>query len=67
MVLGYPLHPPGQPDKLRVAHLPAITVPVLIVQGEKDAFGAPKELAPHVKCDEGRRHRCTSLRVPITR
>jgi predicted alpha/beta-hydrolase family hydrolase len=49
VVLGYPLHPPGQPDKLRVAHLPAITVPVLILQGEKDAFGAPGEFKPHLK------------------
>jgi uncharacterized protein len=49
VVLGYPLHPPGQPDKLRVAHLPAITVPMLIVQGEKDIFGAPDEFTPHLK------------------
>jgi uncharacterized protein len=49
VVLGYPLHPPGQPAKLRVSHLPAIGVPVLIVQGERDAFGSPAELAPHVK------------------
>jgi predicted alpha/beta-hydrolase family hydrolase len=49
VVFGYPLHPPGQPHKLRVAHLPAITAPVLIVQGERDAFGSPAELAPHVK------------------
>jgi len=49
VVLGYPLHPPGQLEKLRVAHLPAIAVPVLIVQGEKDAFGSPAELEPHVK------------------
>jgi uncharacterized protein len=48
VVLGYPLHPPGAPDKLRVAHLPAIAVPVLIVQGERDAFGSPAELEPHV-------------------
>jgi predicted alpha/beta-hydrolase family hydrolase len=49
VVLGYPLHPPGQPEKLRVAHLPSIAVPVLIVQGEKDAFGRPSELEPHLK------------------
>ena len=49
IVLGYPLHPPGQPEKLRVAHLPSISVPVLIVQGEKDAFGSPSELEPHLK------------------
>ena len=49
VVLGYPLHPPGQLEKLRVAHLPSISVPVLIVQGEKDAFGSPSELEPHLK------------------
>lgn len=49
VVLGYPLHPPGAPDKLRVAHLPDIAVPVLIVQGERDAFGSPAELEPHLK------------------
>jgi predicted alpha/beta-hydrolase family hydrolase len=42
--LGYPLHPPGRPDQPRTAHLPAITVPVLIVQGERDPFGTPSEL-----------------------
>ncbi len=46
VALGYPLHPPGRPDRPRVAHLPAITVPVLIVQGERDAFGGPDELRP---------------------
>src|SRR5688572_17251584 len=49
VALGYPLHPPGAPDKLRVAHLPEISVPVLIVQGERDAFGSPAELEPHLK------------------
>jgi predicted alpha/beta-hydrolase family hydrolase len=46
---GYPLHPPGKPEQLRVAHLPAITVPVLIIQGERDAFGTPDELRPHLE------------------
>lgn len=49
VVLGYPLHPPGKPEQLRTAHLPAIAVPVLIIQGERDAFGAPSELDPVVK------------------
>jgi len=44
--LGYPLHPPGKPQQLRSAHLPTITVPVLIVQGERDPFGTPSELEP---------------------
>ena len=46
IALGYPLHPPGKPAQLRDAHLPAIRVPVLIVQGERDAFGTPEELRP---------------------
>jgi predicted alpha/beta-hydrolase family hydrolase len=49
VALGYPLHPPGRPDRPRVAHLPAIAVPVLIVQGERDTFGTPDELAPVVE------------------
>ena len=44
--LGYPLHPPGRLDKLRSAHLPQIRTPMLFVQGSRDAFGTPQELAP---------------------
>jgi predicted alpha/beta-hydrolase family hydrolase len=47
--LGYPLHPPGRPDKPRTAHLPSIGVPVLIVQGERDTFGTPAEIQPVIK------------------
>jgi predicted alpha/beta-hydrolase family hydrolase len=47
VLLGYPLHPPGQPDKLRVAHLPQLRLPTLILQGERDPFGAPDELRPY--------------------
>ena len=36
--LGYPLHPPGQFEKRREAHLPAIAAPQLFVQGTRDAF-----------------------------
>ena len=46
VALGYPLHPPGRPDKPRTEHLPSIRVPVLIVQGERDDFGTPEELKP---------------------
>ena len=46
--LGYPLHPPGKPEQPRTAHLPSIAAPVLIVQGERDTFGTPSELAPVV-------------------
>jgi uncharacterized protein len=44
--LGYPLHPPGQPEKLRSKHLPDIRAPMLFVQGSRDAFGTPDEIAP---------------------
>ena len=46
VALGYPLHPPGKPEQLRDAHLPSMTVPLLIVQGERDTFGTPEELRP---------------------
>jgi uncharacterized protein len=42
--LGYPLHPPGKPQQVRVSHLPHIVHPILVVQGAKDAFGTPDEL-----------------------
>lgn len=46
VLLGYPLHPPGKPKQLRVAHLPKIRAPMLFVQGSRDPFGGPEELAP---------------------
>lgn len=45
VLLGYPLHPPGRPDERRDRHLPEIRRPMLIVQGGRDAFGMPAELA----------------------
>ena len=38
LFLGYPLHPPGRPETLRDRHLPAISVPMLFIQGTRDAF-----------------------------
>src|SRR5207237_2891874 len=46
VLLGYPLHPPGRPEQRRDAHLPAVKRPMLFVQGERDTFGTPSELAP---------------------
>ena len=43
--LGYPLHPPGKPDKVRDEHLYGIDRPMLFVQGTRDPFGTPDELA----------------------
>lgn len=45
VLISYPLHPPGKPDRLRVEHLPAINVPTLFISGTKDAFGTPEEFA----------------------
>ncbi|WP_127474377.1 alpha/beta family hydrolase [Microbacterium sulfonylureivorans] len=39
--LGYPLHPPGDPAKARVAHLPAVVPPQLFVEGSNDPFVQP--------------------------
>jgi hypothetical protein len=44
VLISYPLHPPGKPDRLRVAHLPALDVPCLFVHGTRDPFGTPDEL-----------------------
>ena len=46
VLLGYPLHPPGRPGERRDAHLPAVGRPMLFVQGSRDTFGTPGELAP---------------------
>ena len=46
VLLGYPLHPPGRPEQLRDAHLPAVGRPMLFVQGSRDGFGTPTELTP---------------------
>jgi len=54
--LGYPLHPPGKPQQLRVAHLPSIAVPVLVIQGERDTFGTPDELRPHLEAMKAEVH-----------
>ncbi len=47
--LGYPLHPPGKPEQLRSKHLPRIKLPMLFVQGTRDPFGTPDELAPIIE------------------
>ena len=48
VLLSYPLHPPGKPDKLRVEHFGRIGVPVLFVGGDRDPFGTPDEFAAHL-------------------
>ena len=45
--LGYPFHPPGEPDRLRTRHLESLRTPALIVQGTRDSFGGPEEVASY--------------------
>ncbi len=47
LLVSYPLHPPGRPDRLRVDHFGSIRVPCLFVSGTRDAFGTPAELEEH--------------------
>jgi predicted alpha/beta-hydrolase family hydrolase len=44
VLMSYPLHPPGRPEKLRVEHLPDVRVPCLFLSGTRDPFGTPDEL-----------------------
>jgi predicted alpha/beta-hydrolase family hydrolase len=44
VLVSYPLHPPGRPEKLRTDHFGALKVPCLFLSGTRDAFGTPAEL-----------------------
>jgi len=44
VLVSYPLHPPGRPERLRTAHFADLGLPCLFVSGRHDAFAAPEEL-----------------------
>lgn len=44
VLVSYPLHPPGRPDRLRTDHFSALGVPCLFLSGDRDPFGTPAEL-----------------------
>jgi hypothetical protein len=44
VLIAYPLHPPGRPDRPRTEHLARLSVPCLFVSGTRDPFGSPEEL-----------------------
>jgi len=44
VLVSYPLHPPGHPEKRRTDHFPRLGIPCLFVSGTRDAFGTPAEL-----------------------
>jgi predicted alpha/beta-hydrolase family hydrolase len=41
LCLAFPFHPPGRPEKSRLPELTSVTVPTLVVQGDRDPFGVP--------------------------
>jgi predicted alpha/beta-hydrolase family hydrolase len=45
VLVSYPLHPPGRPERLRTDHFPGLKVPCLFVSGRRDPFGSPAEFA----------------------
>ena len=45
LALAFPLYPPGRPEKTRAGELVAVSVPIVVVQGETDAMGRPAEVA----------------------
>ena len=53
VLISYPLHPPGRPEKLRTAHFERLRVPCLFVSGTRDAFGSPAELETATKAIPG--------------
>jgi predicted alpha/beta-hydrolase family hydrolase len=54
VLLGYPLHPPGKAENLRIEHFPNLKMPVLFVSGTRDAFGSPDELKQHARKIKGK-------------
>ncbi len=47
LLLSYPLHPPGKPERLRTEHFGRISCPILVIQGKSDPFGKPEEIEKH--------------------
>jgi predicted alpha/beta-hydrolase family hydrolase len=44
--LGFPLHPAGRPGTARAAHLERVTIPMLFLQGTRDALAALDLMRP---------------------
>jgi uncharacterized protein len=49
LLLSYPLHPPGKPERLRTEHFPKLLNPALFVQGSTDPFGSVAEMKSALK------------------
>ena len=57
VLVSYPLHPPGRPDRLRTEHFPDLDLACLFVSGRRDAFATPEELERET----------AAIRGPVTR
>jgi predicted alpha/beta-hydrolase family hydrolase len=53
VLVSYPLHPPGRPERSRTGHFPSLDVPCLFVSGTRDAFATPDELGLAVRAIPG--------------
>jgi predicted alpha/beta-hydrolase family hydrolase len=56
VALAFPVHPPGKPENSRIDELALPTVPVLVVQGDRDAFGMPPSGAAEIVVIAGADH-----------
>jgi predicted alpha/beta-hydrolase family hydrolase len=54
VLVSYPLHPPGRPDRMRTDHFGRLEVPCLFISGTRDAFGTPAELEAAVALIPGK-------------
>lgn len=61
VALAFPLHPPGKPERSRADELSVVSVPALVVQGERDPFGAAAQLRA---ATEGQMSGLTVVEVP---
>ena len=48
ILYAYPLHPAGKPERLRIAHFPDVTVPMLFFQGTRDALSKVELFERHI-------------------
>lgn len=53
LLLGYPLHPAGRPDRLRTEHFGRLSVPCLFVSGTRDALAGRDELPAEARAIPG--------------
>jgi len=53
VMLSYPLHPVGKPDRLRVEHFHDIHVPIMFCNGDRDPFGTPEEVDREIPAIDG--------------